>query len=422
MAASTLTQIDLPLGLEEPTVRILKLFLVTHFFLAFTDKSSQEVTYNNQTFEIGGFHPFPRPDVPNPKPLHVNHGRALLVLVYLAKLANDAGQRTFSFSMYEFAKLYANSNGGKYNRHLQRILGDLTDTWIRITDKETGVITTVRLLEKIEICQTPVRRRDASEAVNGQMNLKIQSCTFSVWFYEMMTCLEEVMHLKLKVFTSIRSPIAQSTYMYIPSRAVGRSENNPWKIGLAKLLDQVGCTTIPTARSKRIQLFTQNGDNSVIKQLDFKPISRGVLRVRLVIPEEKEADAYLEFWQEKEKTNVRPINLNSKIFRAWTQSGGTEVEYRDRIKNQRNITDDYELDLLKSIRVAMPANMVFQMQIRALIGPYAYRTCLAETAANMKEPGFTIKTSPASLLGARLMEAVKLAASKFANSAPKSIS
>jgi hypothetical protein len=44
-------------------------------------------------------------------------------------------------------------------------------------------------------------------------------CTLSPEFFGLLSSIAELQNLKLNVFTSIRSPLAQAIYLYIPSRA-----------------------------------------------------------------------------------------------------------------------------------------------------------------------------------------------------------
>jgi Replication initiator protein A len=403
-------QLDLLLDADaiSRTVGGPKLFFIAPFFPGVANKMQHEVEHGDRIYRIGGVHPFPRPEIPLPRALDIRHCRALFVLLSFRNENGNQG-RIISFSMYEFSRRFASSVGGAYHRHLKQLLGDLADTWIQITEKSTGKVFYARLLDKMDVCQTPIRRSDAPDAVNGQMTLRIQAAVVSDWFYEMLSCIIELMWLKLDVFTSIRSPNAQSLYMFLPSRAVGKTEQNPWEINLTKLLGQIGYDHVPTSRSKRIQLFTQN-KNSVISQINGIPISKGALRAALRIPQDRKKDAFLQVWQELPKDGGNTINPNSKVYQAWTLNGGTPAEFSRRLKLQRPITEDYALSLLRAAGVNLAKDHVFLRQVRALIGDSEFLSCLAETKGSGIEPGFTVKKSLGALMGGRLMNAVKLAA------------
>jgi hypothetical protein len=384
-----------------------KLFFITPFFTGMAAKLQQKVEYEGRNYRIGGIHPFPRPGVPLPCALDIRHCRALFVLLSFRGEGGNAG-REISFSMYAFAQRYASSNGGAYHRRLRQLLGDLADTWIEIKEISTGKVLQARLLEKMDVCQTPIRRRDAPEAVSGQMNFRIQAATLSDWFLEMLARIAELLYLRLDVFTSIRSPIAQSLYMFIPSRAIGHPEQKPWEVNLSTVLSQIGYDPVPEPRSKRIQLLQQN-KNSVLAQLNGLPISKGILRAALRIPEDRERDAFLQVWQELPKESEWTVNKNSKIYQTWIQNGGTPDEYRRRMQRQRPI-DSHEADLLRDIGVDLAKDQVFLRQVRALVGADQFTSRLAETKGSAKEPGFHVRKDLNSLLGGRLMEAVRLAA------------
>ena len=79
------------------------------------------------------------------------------------------------------------------------------------------------------------------------------------------------------------------------------------------------------------------------------------------------------------------------------------------MQRQRPI-DSHEADLLRDIGVDLAKDQVFLRQVRALVGADQFTSRLAETKGSAKEPGFHVRKDLNSLLGGRLMEAVRLAA------------
>jgi hypothetical protein len=58
------------------------------------------------------------------------------------------------------------------------------------------------------------------------------------------------MHVRLDVLRTLASDLAQAIYLFIPSRAVHHAKEDPWKINLANLFDQLGMN-VPVSKSLR---------------------------------------------------------------------------------------------------------------------------------------------------------------------------
>ena len=80
--------------------------------------------------------------------------------------------------MAEFCRAYASSNGGRYAREILKVLGDLAQAYISITEPDpvTGRPRTLiyRLIERVEIEPRPIKRRDAALATSNQMGDAVQ--------------------------------------------------------------------------------------------------------------------------------------------------------------------------------------------------------------------------------------------------------
>ena len=186
-----------------------------------------------------------------PPALDVRHARAIFALLSFRNPFAEDGTRLIRFSFNELCRRYANSNGGRYSRAIAEIVHDLMDSYIRITDLKTGVAHSYRLIERVDIEDRPIRRKDAHLAKSPhQLEMWFNGCTLSAEFAGLLNRISELQHLKLDVFTSIRSPLAQAIYLYIPSRACHHAEGNPFEISLTKLLEQVSFP-IPQHKSVR---------------------------------------------------------------------------------------------------------------------------------------------------------------------------
>jgi hypothetical protein len=185
-------------------------------FAATRQEGAREVTIGDKRYQIGGFHPLRRNL--HPPALDVRHARAIFCLLSFRKPYNDDGTRLIRFSFNLFCRRYARSNGGRYSRDIAHILGDLLDAYIRVADTKTGISHEYRLIEHIDIERRPIRRRDAKLANDFQTEMWFNGCRLSPEFYSLLNRIAELQDLDLEVFTSIRSPLAQAIYLYIPKR------------------------------------------------------------------------------------------------------------------------------------------------------------------------------------------------------------
>jgi hypothetical protein len=261
-------------------------------FAAAKQTGPREVTIAARRYLIGGFHPMRR----NLKPpaLDVRHARAIFSLLSFRDPFEDT--RLLRFSFNEFCRRYARTNGGRYARAISEIVADLLDSYIRVTDLKSNVAHEYRLIEHIDIEKRPIRRRDSSLAKSAQLEMWFNGCTLSPEFYGLLHRITELQHLKLDVFTSIRSPLAQAIYLYIPSRAHHHSANDPFEISLTKLLEQVSFPD-PLQKNRRHKLFTQNS-HPIMKQLDGVETLSGRFHVALAETQDG-MDWKLQAWIEK---------------------------------------------------------------------------------------------------------------------------
>jgi len=376
-------------------------------FAARRQTGLREVTINQRRYQIGGFHPM-RPDF-HPPALDVRHARAIFAMLTFRDRSEDSPVIHFSFN--EFCRKYAHTNGGRYARDIEEIIADLMDAYIRVTDLGSGISHEYRLIERVDIEKRPPRRRDSKLATTNQSELWFNGCTLSPEFYGLLNRIAELQHLNFDVFRSIRSPLAQAVYLYIPSRAHHHAENDPFEITLTKLLEQVSFP-IPAQKNRRHQLFTQNA-NPIIKQLNGLDTLTGTFRVRLAETADG-TDWKLQAWEDKKQ--IKRDRRNSKLMNAYLSAGHTQEELDRRLSMIQPLSS-YEEDLLNTATVEVEKNTRFFELAKALLGTTRFITLSSEAKGDALE-GRKAKKNPTARLIWRIMEAVS---EKSALNGPKNL-
>jgi len=369
-------------------------------FAATPQSGAREVTIGDRRYLVGGFDPMD-PDA-HPPALDVRHARAVFSLLSFRDPFDET--RLIRFSFNEFCRRYAQSNGGRYARAIKRILNDLMKSYIRITNTRTGISHSYRLIERVDIEGRPIRRRDAKLAGQPwQQELWFNGCALSLEFAGLLNRISELQHLKLDVFTAIRSPLAQAIYLYIPSRAYHHTEQHPFEISATRLLEQVSFP-IPAHKSVRRRVFCKHEDagRSVIQQLDGIETLSGRFRVSLCESNDK-ADWKLQAWVEsapRPKLSQGP----SKLVAAYLKSGRPR-EFLDRALNSIQPLTDYETELLQTANVEMDKNRRFFEMAKAILKDARFAGLLGEAKGDEIE-GRKATKSPTARLIYRIMEAV----------------
>jgi len=298
--------------------------------------------------------------------------------------------------------MYAHSNGGRYSRAIRILFDNLVTAFIRITEIATGIAKTFRLIERVAIEERPIRRKDAKLAKSGQMEMWFNSCTLSKEFAGMLGQVEELQHLRFDVFNSIRAPLAQAIYLYIPSRAHYCTERKPFEIGLKTLLQQVSAT-VPEHKSRRKELFTKN-KNSILKQLDGLETLNGVFRVK--IAETNNGDDYkLLAWEERKKHQPNLFTRKSILVRHWVAGGRTVEELEQRLAQVEPMSE-YEIELLEKAAVRLDGNEAFFRMAKAMLGKARFVELLAEAKGDEIE-GRTAKKNPTARIIWRIKSAIQ---------------
>lgn len=370
-------------------------------FAATPQAGPREVTIGERRYLIGGFHPMRRNI--SPPALDVRHARAIFALLSFRSPFDES--RLIRFSFNEFCRRYARSNGGRYSRAIAEIVADLLDSYIRITDLPSGIAHEYRLIEHIDIEKRPIRRKDDFRAKSGQLEMWFNGCTLSPEFFGLLSRIAELQHLKLDVFTAIRSPLAQSIYLYIPSRAYHHTAKNPFEISITKVLEQVSFP-VPKHKSKRRELFNQHEDEgrSILQQLDGLETLSGVFRVR--IEETTDLSEWkLVAWVERPDASKKlPPRGDSKIVKAFLRSGRTRDELEKRLANLEPLTS-FETELLERAKVDLKGSERFFRIAKALVGSSRFEALLAEAKGDALE-GRKATKNPTARLIFRVMETI----------------
>ena len=369
-------------------------------FAASKQTGPREITIGDHRYQIGGVHPL-RPDK-RPPALDVRHARAIFSLLSFRDPYEDS--RLIRFSFNEFCRRYANSNGGRYARAIADILADLLDAYIRVSNVNTGISHQYRLIEHVDIEGRPPRRKDSVLANSAQEEMWFNGCILSPEFFGLLSSIAELQSLKLNVFTSIRSPLAQAIYLYIPSRAHHHSKDDPFEITLTRLLEQVSFS-VPNYKSLRKQIFTQHEKEgrSVIQQLDGIETLSGRFHVALAETSDG-TDWKLLAWEVKTAKKPKLLGEGSKLVAAYMKSGRPRELLDQSLSNIEALTG-YELDLLNEAKVEYPKNRRFFKVAKALLREAKFDGLLAEAKGDEKE-GRKARTNPTARLIHRIMEAV----------------
>jgi hypothetical protein len=219
-------------------------------------------------------------------------------------------------------------------------------------------------------------------------------CTLSPEFFGMLGQIAELQYLKLDVLTSIRAPLAQAIYLYIPSRAHHHTEEKPFEITLAKLLEQVSYP-VPQQKSVRRKIFTQNR-RPVMGQLDGMETLSGRFRVRLAETSDG-TDWKLQAWVDKKHRSQTLSAGDSKLIAAWIESGRTLLQLEQRLANIQPLSD-YEIELLERAAVRLAGNERFFRLAKAMLAPAQFVSLLAEAKGDELEGRAARKNSTARLI------------------------
>ena len=314
----------------------------------------REVAVNKNIWRMG----IPNPLTNEPSAqIDMTHVRVLLGVLSFWK-----GDNPMSMSIRELAKRASGSfgAGGAYFKLLRQKLGDLRDYWIGV-ELESGEKRMFPALSRIEITARNVRSKkpekqqtlalDDWAVVKKQQgkdtsgtHVQLDNVALAPEFVELLMDWTQLMHVRLDVMRSLTSDLAQAIYLYIPSRAVHHTKEDPWKIGLTALFEQLDLP-IPPSKSVRKKIVTQH-KKSVLRQLNDVPVLKGFLKVSLRLNKDKTDWLFLA-WVETSDELPDLRTSDSALVDAWRRSGRPETELAKLLRTTLPDLPDDARDLAK---------------------------------------------------------------------------
>lgn len=297
--------------MEDNIALTLKEFTHAPFFAATPQTGSRDIFIYGKKWTIGAPNPGDPKKVKTYYPaFDIRHGKVIIAIISIFardrifKLKNNEEFFELPISMTRLCReVFKCVDSDKYKDTLS-ILDDLKNTWIDVdieSDHKLLPNDTMAGDRRFTIVGDYTILGESKRSGGGEGELWLESITFSKRFVETYVKLEKLTRINFEVLTGFKSKMAQTIYLYIPSRAYYHSEDKPFKITLTNLLQQIGCK-IPKHKSDRYKIFTQN-KHSIINQLNGKDILHGKFYVSLVETADK-SDWNLCAWSDMSVGNT----------------------------------------------------------------------------------------------------------------------
>jgi len=184
------------------------------------------------------------------------------------------------------------------------------------------------------------------------------------------------------VMRSLTSDLAQAIYLYIPSRAVHHAKEDPWKISLTTLFEQMGLP-VPPSKSVRKKILTQH-KKSVVRQLNDVPVLKGFLKVSLRLNKDKTDWLFLA-WVETSDKLPDLLASDSALVEAWRKSGRPEIDLAKVLRTALPDLPDDTRDLAKIASVDLEKVERFLRICILLLGKNKLLRMLAELKVEVIE-------------------------------------
>ena len=371
----------------------LKDYFTAPIFTTTVQNDIRTVKIGNDVWSIGVDNPLNK-NFPIIKSLTIDHA---IIIFAIFSFTNPAKYpRRITFSLNKLCQLiYGCSNIETYQK-AKTLMNDLLYCWTSITyPDETKK--TFRVLKNVNIIEKPFRRGGKKL----RPELWLNSVELSDEFCELIYDVEKNLFIEVDLITQLTSNLARTIYLYLPSRAIAR-ENEPFKITLTKLLEQIG-NAVPVYKSDKYKLFTQH-KTSILSQLDgAKLLGDKTFRCKLEETSDKK-DYNLVCWVEGKK-NIPKEPTSSVLYNAFKSAGGSLYLWKKRLANMPTCEFDmYEIEALEHIPDWESAKPFFLMA-KCLMGGL-FTECLGIVKNHVLE-GKEISKSPLQMLNHEIMEAMK---------------
>lgn len=358
---------------KELHARVPKDWLVKPIFIPGIQPNNREIIVNNNKWIMGINNPLSKEPIPSSN-ITLGH-----IKVVFAVLTFFQGKNPVAMSATELARRCSNDRGGRYYRDLLQKLNDLRNYWVSITN-QSGVTKEFSLLGKITIIKKIPKKKPIKNTKEKQVPMWLDSIELHEDFVNFMKDFAQTMHLRFDTMRKLTSDIAQSIYLFLPSRAFHRTEENPFEITLTNLFEQLGMEK--RTKSVRYKLLTQN-KTSVIKQLDCSGILTGRLRVKLEETRDK-LDWKLVSWVEKETKSIDLSKSESSLVESWCKSGRSKEELTKKLFSLAEL-DEYEIELLEKSGIEYDSCKKFLRQSKTLLGETRFQRLLSESKSEKLE-------------------------------------
>jgi len=331
------------------------------------------------------------------KSFDIRHGKLIFILLYLLRknlFSSAFGEKSgvspsLQISIYKLCQLFYNCNtrpGKKHYREIASLLGDLQSIVVKYTD-----------LEKKDECIFSILHYDTAKHL--QKNEVITGVSFSPSFFQYFLNVQRL-NIRLDVLLSLKHTISVALYMYIPSRAVYHTHDNPFKISFEKLIEDVIKGKNFKTKSERKRVFINpRGNLNAFYELNGKQINTGILRATF---EETENDHNAVFWCEKEEEQQnKNAGFIQKIF---TENKNKQKTILDLMKKGNKQINEYAEEKLNYLGIDINKNKDFYLLAQNILG----ETMFNQIVGNLACENITSSTeSISAILGHRLKTKIK---------------
>jgi hypothetical protein len=363
---------ELPgMAVPQRLARVPKDWISKAVFVPGVQPPNREIVVNGNTWVMGIDNPIAKNPTPS-KPITLNH-----IKIAFAVLTFWRGDNPVSMSLSELAQRCADSRGGRYYRDLLDKLNDLRNYWVSVS-YEDGRRRRFALLKSVDLVDDAPPKKKTEKG--GQSQMWLDRVELHEEFAELLRDFARTIHLRFDVMKTLTSDLAQSIYLFLPSRAYHRSKTDPFEIGLETLFEQLELA--PQPKSVRYKLLTQN-KRSVMKQIDGAEILIGKLRVKLTETRDK-SDYKLMAWVEGKPEAASLEDSQGPLIDAWRKSGRTDEALRKALGKLAEL-DDYDRELLTKAGVSTGETERFLRQAKVLVGDGRFHAILSDAKAERLE-------------------------------------